>query len=67
MAEEGRIICGRCKVSPELVDDADGKEALCLSCGQRDNFEDALRIAGEHLTAGAPQVMQRSIAKAVRQ
>jgi hypothetical protein len=63
---EAEIVCSRCKVSPEVIDDADGKIALCLRCGQRDNFEDALRIAGEHLTDGAAHAMQRSIAKATR-
>lgn len=48
MSESALVVCGTCKVPPDIVSNADGKdEAVCPSCGQRDDVEDAQRIAGE--------------------
>lgn len=48
MGDFAKVICGKCKTDPELVEDANGEaEAVCRSCGQRDKVKDALRIAGE--------------------
>ena len=54
MIDHYRVVCGRCRVNPHIVRNDDGAaEAVCPGCGQRDNVEDAKRIAGEHLTQGA--------------
>ena len=47
MSTQFKIICSTCKVDAQVVSDNDG-EAICSTCGQRDDLEDAQRIAGEH-------------------
>lgn len=62
-----KVVCGKCKVKPELVEDADGNvEAVCDSCGQRDDVKDAARIAGEQAADVAARAFQSSISRSVR-
>ena len=45
----GRVVCGSCKTEPEVMGYANGdREAICLSCGQRDRAENVIRIIGEY-------------------
>lgn len=44
----GRVVCGSCKVEPEVMGYANGdREAICLNCGQRDSAEAAIKIVGD--------------------
>lgn len=61
-----KVICGRCKVEPELVENADGNaEVVCPSCGQRDNANDAARIAGEQAMDAAARHFQSAVRSGV--
>ncbi len=67
MPDQVRIVCGSCQVPPEVVTNDDGKtEAVCPSCGQRDEVEDALRIGGEHYVEGAKAALNKSLGDAVK-
>jgi hypothetical protein len=45
----GRVVCGSCKIEPEVMGYANGdREAICLSCGQRDSVETAIKIVGDN-------------------
>jgi len=62
-----RVVCATCKVDPEFVTDADGKaEAVCPGCGQRDDVEDAMRIAQEFALDAVARGLQGGLGDAVR-
>jgi hypothetical protein len=59
---EVKIVCGACKLPPDVVTDDDGNsEAVCPGCGQRDKVEDALRIGGEHYVEGAKAALNKKM------
>jgi DNA-directed RNA polymerase subunit RPC12/RpoP len=68
MPTSAKIVCGKCKVDPEIITDASGEaeSIACPSCGQRDKLEDARRIAGDHFADAAARVMQSNLAKSTR-
>ena len=54
-----KVVCGQCKVDPELVEDGTGNaQAVCPRCGQRDDVNKAARIAGEHAMDQATRAFQ---------
>lgn len=58
-----KVVCGACNVEPEVVSDDHGKaQAVCPSCGRRDDAEDAMQIAGEHFIQQAMPDLQRGLA-----
>jgi hypothetical protein len=62
-----RVVCSKCEVDPEIVTDAEGNaEAVCPGCGQRDNVEDAQRIAGDHAVNQARATLQDAMRDAAR-
>ena len=66
MADQYKVVCGTCKVEPEIVSEADGEAAICPSCGQRDKVEDAIRIAEEQVTDSTTRALQDAVRSAVR-
>jgi len=48
MSTQFKIICATCKADAQVTSGCDGEAAICPTCGQRDDLEDAQRIAGEH-------------------
>lgn len=62
-----RVICAKCQLDPEIVTNANGQaEARCPGCGQRDNVDDAVRIAGEQATDRAKSDLNDALRNATR-
>lgn len=67
MSGQFAVVCSKCQIPPELVTDSDGpSEAVCSSCGARDDANDAMRIAGEHFLQETIPDVQKGMARAVR-
>ena len=66
MSNEFKVVCSVCQSEPEIVSDASGDFARCVSCGQRDSLEDAHRVAGEHFLYQAIPDLQKSVGQALK-
>jgi hypothetical protein len=62
-----KVVCGSCKVEPEVTSHSNGdREAVCPGCGQRDEAQDAIRIAEQHLADEAARSVQSALRGAIK-
>lgn len=66
MSNEFKVVCGKCQSDVAILADPDGEVAMCPICGQRDNLEEAHRVAGEHFLYEAIPDLQKSIGQALK-
>ena len=66
MSAQFKVVCGTCKSDIAIIADTDGEVAMCPMCGQRDDLEQAQRIAGEHFLRQMLPDLQTGIRDAIR-
>jgi len=67
MPDQFKVVCGTCKVSPDIISNDLGEDvAVCPLCGRRDTAEDAIRFAQEHLQHEAQIAFQEGVGEAVK-
>jgi hypothetical protein len=66
MSAQFRVVCGKCWSDIAIIAERHGELAMCPMCGQRDDLEQAQRIAGEHFLRQMIPDLQSGIADIVR-
>jgi hypothetical protein len=66
MSNEFNVVCGKCKSEIAIIADVHGELAMCVVCGQRDNLDEAHRVAAEHFMYGAIPEMQKGLSDAFK-
>ena len=66
-ASEKSLVCGRCKVLSELIQEEGGRDTVrCLSCGRQADLDVATRLALEHVVSQGVDEFNVSVARSLR-
>ena len=66
MSAQFKVVCGKCRSDIAIITDTDGEVAMCPMCGQKDDLEQAHRIAGEHFLRQMMPDLQQGIGDVIR-
>ena len=66
MSAQFKVVCGNCRSDIAIITETDVEVAMCPMCGQRDDLEQAQRVAGEHFLRQTIPDLQKGIGDVVR-